>query len=282
MTIRETFLKAHEATKKIKKEFVEVDYRTQFGICLSYLLKNKEETEMMKEVRFEKKGMPVVVRLNGTELEVEINEVIARVRAIDHSRAGWCYMTTDRKIMKMFGAKGQLGLTHESAKEMYNLQKQAEEEEMRAKKAKKEAEKEAIRNGEKKIKVSYYDGEYLSGYSVYGLEAELLEELGLCKYVSGWGNHVNHDLIKTVGEEFTYAQAKAFAQPELDRKAEEKAQKQTKIAAKFEQAKAMGEPVELRRYTTDCNDPREECDTDVVYEYAMPDGTIKTKRQHTW
>ena len=54
------------------------------------------------------------------------------------------------------------------------------------------------------------------------------------------------------------------------------------IIKKYEQAKETGEPVELRRYTTDCNDPSEECNLDIVTIYAMPDGTTKTVRNHTW
>lgn len=59
-----------------------------------------------------------------------------------------------------------------------------------------------IKAGNKKIKVSCYDGEYLGAYQVFGTEAELPEELGLAKYVSGWGVAVNEKLVKAVGEEF--------------------------------------------------------------------------------
>ena len=37
--------KAHEMAREIKKEYVEVDYKVQFGLCLSYLLSQKEEEE---------------------------------------------------------------------------------------------------------------------------------------------------------------------------------------------------------------------------------------------
>lgn len=35
---------AHRLTKEIKKEFPEVDYKTQLGICLSYLYSQEEVT----------------------------------------------------------------------------------------------------------------------------------------------------------------------------------------------------------------------------------------------
>lgn len=34
----EIIKKAHAMTREIKKEYVDVDYRVQFGLCLSYLL----------------------------------------------------------------------------------------------------------------------------------------------------------------------------------------------------------------------------------------------------
>ena len=53
--MKEIFKKAHAMTREIKREYPEVDYRTQFGICLSYLLNNKEEEKEMKEMKFYKK-----------------------------------------------------------------------------------------------------------------------------------------------------------------------------------------------------------------------------------
>jgi len=55
-----------------------------------------------------------------------------------------------------------------------------------------------------------------------------------------------------------------------------------RVAAIFDTAKATGEKQELKRYMTDCNDPHEECSTDVVTVWAMPDGSEKTTRMHTW
>lgn len=44
--MKKMFKKAHEMAREIKREYPEVDYRTQFGICLSYLHKNEEAEEM--------------------------------------------------------------------------------------------------------------------------------------------------------------------------------------------------------------------------------------------
>ena len=48
---------AHKLTKEIKREYPEVDYKAQLGICISYL-SNKEEVKKM-------------VELEGTEKQVK-------------------------------------------------------------------------------------------------------------------------------------------------------------------------------------------------------------------
>ena len=46
--------KAHKMTKEIKAEYSEVNYKFQLGICISYLLNNREEIEMVELVGTEK------------------------------------------------------------------------------------------------------------------------------------------------------------------------------------------------------------------------------------
>lgn len=141
---------------------------------------------------------------------------------------------------------------------------------------------EAFKNSTKLIEVCYYDGEYLSGHCSYGQAAKLLEELGLAKYVSGWGNLVDLKFIDTVGEKFTYQQAVEYSQPARDAEAAKQATKEAARQAKFDEAQRTGEPVVLYHYADNCNDPREECSLDFVVVYAMPDGSTKTERSHTW
>lgn len=149
-------------------------------------------------------------------------------------------------------------------------------------KAEKQAKIEAIKSGEIKIKVRYHDGEYLSGYTVFDEEAELLEELMVAKDISGWGYRVEDELVKKLGEEFTYEQAVEFAKPALEAEANYKEEKDAKRQAIFDEAKRTGQKQLLLQYSDSCNDPNEDCDVDICYEYAMPDGTIKTERHHTW
>ena len=73
--------------------------------------------------------------------------------------------------------------------------------------------------GERKIVLHWHDGEYLSGWEVFGEAADLLEEIGLAKYVMDWGYHVSNETVNALGEEFTYLQAVEYARPALEQKA---------------------------------------------------------------
>lgn len=54
-----------------------------------------------------------------------------------------------------------------------------------------------------------------------------------------------------------------------------------RVADLKSKAVATGEKQLLNKYMDECNDPNEECSTDSVSIYAMPDGTICESRQHT-
>lgn len=132
------------------------------------------------------------------------------------------------------------------------------------------------------IEVYYHDGEYLSGYTLHGEQAKLLEKVGLAKYVSGWGYHVSDRVVEKLGTAFLYKDAYELARPALERAAADKKMEQDRRDRIFAQAKRTGQPVVLDSYSDECNDPREECDVDQVTIYAMPDGSTKTRRSHSW
>lgn len=132
------------------------------------------------------------------------------------------------------------------------------------------------------IRLTYREGEYLSGYTAYGEDAKLLEEIGIGRYVSGWGYYLNNDVVKKLGTEFEYRAAWELAQPAiLDRKAFKQMEKE-RIEKLFAEASLTMRDVLIERYTEDCNDPNEECDIDEVLIYATPNGTRKVVRNHTW
>lgn len=71
----------------------------------------------------------------------------------------------------------------------------------------------------------------------------------------------------------------------LNKTAEEnkaKEEEQSRINNLFEIARKTGEKQLINKWLEDCNDPREECNTDICCEWAMPDGTRQYTRNHTW
>lgn len=158
--------------------------------------------------------------------------------------------------------------------------------ELEAKAAETKARIEDIKNNKIKIKLSYHDGEYLSGYSVYGEEAGVLKELDLASYVSGWGNYVKDEVVKALGEEFYYSDLLAYVKPMIEAKETKKLEKEGKekkrVAEIFTKAKETGEKQVLSQTYGPCNDPDEECNLDSITTWAMPDGTTKVTRSHTW
>jgi len=132
------------------------------------------------------------------------------------------------------------------------------------------------------IIATWHDGEYLSGYKVIDPATEILADLGLGKYVEGWGFHVPTAAIEALGERFTYSQAVEYTRPAREAAAAKKAANEADRQAKFEAARRTSKPVLLRRWSEECNDPREECNLDICEEYALPDGETRITRRHTW
>jgi hypothetical protein len=54
----------------------------------------------------------------------------------------------------------------------------------------------------------------------------------------------------------------------------------SKEQLKLIEAKETNKRVLIQEWTEDCNEP--DCSLDKVYEWAMPDGTIRIERQHTF
>lgn len=76
-----------------------------------------------------------------------------------------------------------------------------------AQQAKKQADMDAIISGQAKIVLRWVEGEILGGWMVNGVAAKLLEELGVARFVEGWGYHVAVETVKKIGAEFAYADA---------------------------------------------------------------------------
>lgn len=121
----------------------------------------------------------------------------------------------------------------------------------------------------------------LISFTVCGWEAHTVvidTRKGLEEEIASWAEYLSHDAINadTI--------RKAYEKHLADKAAAEakEAAEAARIAEIKATAKATGERQILHSYMDDCKDAREECSTDYVTIYAMPDGTTKTERQHTW
>jgi len=93
---------------------------------------------------------------------------------------------------------------------------------------------------------------------------------------------------KEIIAEQVVAQIKADEKAEIKKIEEEKAivkskkAKEEKRKSIFAKAKETGEKQLLNSWCTDCCDPREECNIDAHYEWAMPNETVECTWTHTW
>lgn len=231
------------------------------------------------KLTFEKKGKTVNVNLKNNSCFLSIDNVTSYAEPTK-IKGVWAYRVIDKKITENLLGKGKgdtVYIAHPSAEQVYNEIERRKETERKKKEM-------AIKTGEIPIELCFYNGEYLSGYSVASpeLAADLLTRLDLAEYVSGWGVLVKGELVDALGTKFTYPQAAKFAKPIREEKDRKRREREAAKAAKFAQAKETGEPVILYRWTEPCNDPDEECSIDTLIEYAMPDGSTKVERHHTW
>ena len=95
-------------------------------------------------------------------------------------------------------------------------------------------------------------------------------------YTDQWYEISNTDLMEIYGiiqrQEDEIGKQKKAKQEEREIKRQET----------FAKAKLTGERQVLARWNDECNDSEEECSIDNIIEYAMPDGTTKTERHHTY
>lgn len=141
------------------------------------------------------------------------------------------------------------------------------------------------------ITAYYHDGEYLSGYMVFD-EKDILEKLGVASYVEGWGTQLDYKFGRTLlienGKNFTFTldQAEQYALPILEKQAtlkfDQEMKKYQSQTNAFTQAKQTNQPVEIKKWSEECDGSTDECDIDNVIEYAMPNGSTTTKRYHTY
>lgn len=69
---------------------------------------------------------------------------------------------------------------------------------------------------------------------------------------------------------------------EVEKENKSKVEYDCKIAELLIKAKETGEPQLIAQCTEPCNNPNEECSTDICSYWAMPDGSTEETRCHTW
>lgn len=197
-------------------------------------------TKFEVEKSFGKVNIEIVETEEETRIRYQINgEKEYNARNLDDTKKALVFWSTqdikvDGKIQKV----GGLTLPNfDEVKAAFDTIEKGRKEKVAAKKAQEIAD---LKSGKEKIKTYYSDGEYLSGYTLHGEEAKLLEELKLAKYIDGWGYHVESGLAETLGEEFTYPQAYKYYEthikPVIDAKAAKKAEKEAEEATELQNA----------------------------------------------
>jgi hypothetical protein len=71
--MKNIFKKAHQMTKEIKREYPEVSYQAQFGLCLSFLLSEKEEE--VKEMKTK-----VFIKTGKKQVAADKNNIVGLVK----------------------------------------------------------------------------------------------------------------------------------------------------------------------------------------------------------
>ena len=82
---------AHKLTKEIKKEFPEVDYKFQLGLCISYLSKNEvKEDGKMVELKGSEKQVAWANQIREKTLEIaernHLENVIKLINSKDEAK----------------------------------------------------------------------------------------------------------------------------------------------------------------------------------------------------
>ena len=261
--------------------------------------------EKIKVDEFEKKGkkIEVFVKFRGIEgyaifLRANGNEVYSEIRRIEGIDG---YRISKESVQKLFNAnvKGYVLLSNENAPK---VKEKAEEllKEYRETKLKEARNK---LTDETKIKLimdtSYTfiiveDIEYADELEEFRNGASLIQEtMDIEDIESVLGRkHDEFDIGDYSSSHtfyMTYAELKKIIEvaerkkAEIEqRKQEREAKRKKAIEEKFEKARETGEKIELERWTSVCNDPSADCDIDIVIRYAMPDGSTKTERYHTY
>lgn len=163
--------------------------------------------------------------------------------------------------------------------------------------AKKQAEDEFVRKSG--VELYWHQGSPLSGWTAFDASERALARAGIGKDVGGWGYYISPQEAMqlglgrsanrgiSIGREMrgvviNYEVVAGIINKkhaiEVD-KAHKNALNENEIR---DEATKQGVAKLLQTQIAECTDPGEECSTDRVETWAMPDGSIQTIRRHMW
>ncbi len=256
-----------------------------------------------KKLILKKDWADLIILLETTEkfeldIKIELDSEIYRVNFINSKKEG-AYLQVSQysdliKVLQKYVSipKNQganLRITSDILEQILIYEKDLEKKKMDTQKIFEDK----IKNNEIKIKLRYYEGEYLSGmmfdfdyeanYVVtFPVLTKIFMENLAGKDVSGWGFHIEQKVSDTLGKEFFYTELVNLQKEKIETKLKKEIDKKMNIENIFKQAKETGKKVEIEHFAVDCNDPHEDCSTDIITVWAMPDGTKTESRNHTW
>jgi len=112
------------------------------------------------------------------------------------------------------------------------------------------------------------------------IDADLKIETKKYNDIRGNGEYISYIIFPDF-ETFESYIVKALVKA-LQKDIEKIREKNDRINEIKEKAIKTGKRQLLNQYNDECNDPSEECNYDIIYEYILPNGEIETKRNHTW
>lgn len=263
----------------------------------------------IKVATFNKKGVEIEVQAAlGSLGEVNLylvspNAETHVLRTGYHEKYGWYYAVPNKFGEKTFGVKVPAGkqyivLTDPSAKDVTKKAKKILEQ------IEREEAKKAFENLSDDSKITMI---FATDFTTVICEEETAEKHDffqttkekIHKYLNtdeientlgrktdevDFGDYVHRFKYKmTFGEYKKLAElAEKKAQEAEQKKREKERAEKERVEAIFAKARETGEKQVIEQYSVPCNDPEEDCDIDIITVYAMPDGTRKTERHHTW
>lgn len=288
---------AHKMTKEICNKYNDVDYKTQLGLCLSYLSSKEGEKEEMINYEtleytfvFEKAGHEITLvlkdngkygtpKVKGFLVDSKNYKVAAELEdpfVKEEQRRAYAIKLT-KELKSLFNTKATMMRLNEESEDFVrnytNLRKEI---------LLKRDTKKFDRNEKMEATVINYDGRSFNVKSDNAYVKELVkninENLGcMLKYLETFKtyevNDAHHD---TIGYELTGKDLEELSKKSLVISEEIEIEKANKLAALKEKARLEGKQL-MEQWTEN-----KRCEVIIYRKYMMPNGETRVERERTW